>query len=207
MACRSGVWPGCRPTVPTGADGQPPMQSPTMIAGLHGFATCTWLHFVASPQRVPALGHRLRGQTVVSVIDSAPPRRAGCNIGAASRSRIGESIRLRATMPANTDAHDCCPTREHRSNNQLQLQRTPAATKFQARPRTSPIASGKRAFGRAATHRRAAGVFAPRRGQRGGRGRAFSTALRSGSGSDSASALASSASAALASNTAAMRPR
>lgn len=183
------------------------MQSPTMIAGLHGFATCTWLHFVASPQRVPGLGHRLRGQTVMSVIDSAPPRHPRCNIGAASRSRTGGSIRLRATMPANTDTHDCCPTREHRFNNHLRVEPTPAATKFQARPRTSPISSGKRAFGRVATRHRPPAVCARLRGQRGGRGRALSTALRSGSGSDSASALASSASAAGASNSAAMRPR
>jgi len=184
------------------------MQSPTRIAGLHRIATCTWLHFVASPQRVPALGYRLRGQTVMSVIDSAPPGRRGCNIGAASRSRTGESIRLRATMPANTDTHDCCPTREHRPNNHLRIEPTPAAAKFQARPRKSRFSSAKRAFGRAMTRRRrASGAFAPHRVQRGGRGRAFSTALRSGSGSDSASALASSASAACASNTAAMRPR
>ena len=183
------------------------MQSPTMIAGLHRIATCTWLHFVALPQRVPALGHRLRGQTVVSVIDKSPPGRRGCNIGAASRSRTGESIRLRASMPAKTDTHDCCPTREHRSRNHLRVQATPPTAKFQARPRTSPIACGKRALGRAMTRCRAAGTVATYRGQRGGRGRAFSTALRSGSGSDSASALANSASAACASNTAAMRPR
>jgi len=30
------------------------MQSPTTIAGLRGIATSLWLHFVASPQRVPA---------------------------------------------------------------------------------------------------------------------------------------------------------
>ena len=71
----------------------------------------------------------------MSVIDSAPPSRRGCNIGAASRSRTGESIRLRATMPAKTDTHDCCPTREHRYQHQLQIQATPAAAKLQARLR------------------------------------------------------------------------
>jgi hypothetical protein len=31
------------------------MQSPTIIAGLRRIATSLWLHFVASPQRVPVL--------------------------------------------------------------------------------------------------------------------------------------------------------
>ena len=183
------------------------MQSPTMIAGLRRIATCTWLHFVALPQRVPALGHRLRGQTVVSVIDRSPPGRRGCNIGAASRSRTGESIRLRAIVPARTDTHDCCPTREHRSRNHRRIQATPAAAKFQARPRTSPISCGKRALGRAKTRCRAAGTVATRRGQRGGRGRTFSTALRSASGSTPVSAASNAACAVRASNNAAMRPR
>ena len=183
------------------------MQSPTMIAGLHRIATCTWLHFVALPQRVPALGHRLRGQTVMSVIDSEPPGRRGCNIGAVSRSRTGESIRLRATMPARTDTHDCCPTREHRSRNtfEFRLRRPRQSFKPVRAHRASPVENSHSAGPRPRGW--AAASVAPRRGQRGGRGRAFSTALRSGSGSDSASALASSASAACASNTAARRPR
>ena len=50
-------------------------QSPTTIAGLCRFATSLWLHFVASPQRVPGIGHRRRGSPVVNVIYRAPPRR------------------------------------------------------------------------------------------------------------------------------------
>jgi len=36
-----------------------------MIAGLCRIATSLWLHFVASPQRVPVYGHRRRGRAVV----------------------------------------------------------------------------------------------------------------------------------------------
>jgi len=36
------------------------------------------------------------------------------NIGATSRLRMG-GIRLRRTVPAITDTHDCYPVREHRS--------------------------------------------------------------------------------------------
>jgi len=38
-------------------------------------------------------------------------------IGATSRLRTRESIRLQVTVPANADTHDCCPIREHRSTN------------------------------------------------------------------------------------------
>ena len=41
------------------------------------------------------------------------------NIGATSRVRTRESIRLQVTVPANADTHDCCPIREHRSTNHL----------------------------------------------------------------------------------------
>ena len=41
------------------------------------------------------------------------------SIGATSRLRIREGIRLRDTVPANADTHDCCPIREHRSTNHL----------------------------------------------------------------------------------------
>jgi hypothetical protein len=51
------------------------MQSPTIIAGLRGVATSLWLHFVASPQRVPVSGYRRRGRTVVNVIYRLPPSR------------------------------------------------------------------------------------------------------------------------------------
>jgi hypothetical protein len=50
------------------------MQSPTNIAGLRRIATSLWLHFVASPQRVPVFGHRRRGRPVVNVIYRVPPR-------------------------------------------------------------------------------------------------------------------------------------
>jgi len=40
-------------------------------------------------------------------------------IGASSRLRFRESIRLRETDPATPDTHDCCPNREHRSANYL----------------------------------------------------------------------------------------
>jgi len=51
------------------------MQSPTIIAGLRRVATSLWLHFVASPQRVPVFGYRRRGRTVVNVIYRLPPSR------------------------------------------------------------------------------------------------------------------------------------
>ena len=41
------------------------------------------------------------------------------SIGATSRLRTRESIRLRDTVPANADTHDRCPIREHRSTNHL----------------------------------------------------------------------------------------
>jgi hypothetical protein len=39
------------------------------------------------------------------------------SIGATSRPRTRESIRLQVTVPANADTHDCCPIREHRFTN------------------------------------------------------------------------------------------
>lgn len=50
-------------------------RSPTIIAGLRRVATLPWLHFVASPQREPGIGHRLGGRPVVDFIYRAPPRR------------------------------------------------------------------------------------------------------------------------------------
>jgi hypothetical protein len=50
-------------------------RSPTIIAGLHRVATSLWLHFVASPQRVPVSGYRRRGRAVVNVIYRLPPSR------------------------------------------------------------------------------------------------------------------------------------
>jgi hypothetical protein len=41
------------------------------------------------------------------------------SIGATSRLRTRESIRLQVTVPANADTHDCCPIREHRSTNRI----------------------------------------------------------------------------------------
>jgi hypothetical protein len=50
-----------------------PMQSPAMIVGLHRIATSLWLHFVALPQRVPAVRYRRGGRPVINVIDRVPP--------------------------------------------------------------------------------------------------------------------------------------
>jgi len=52
-----------------------PTQSPTIIAGLCWIATSLRLRFVASPQRMPGIGHRRRGRPVVNVIYRVPPRR------------------------------------------------------------------------------------------------------------------------------------
>jgi len=52
------------------------MRSPAGFAGLRGVATLLWLHFVASPQRVPESGCRRWGRTVVNVIDRCPPLRS-----------------------------------------------------------------------------------------------------------------------------------
>ena len=64
---------------------EPPAQSPTMIAGLRRIATSLWLHFVASPQRMPGISHRRRGRPVVDVIDRAPPRSLSATTSALSR--------------------------------------------------------------------------------------------------------------------------
>jgi hypothetical protein len=52
-----------------------PTQNPAIIAGLRRIATSLWLHFVASPQRVPAFGYRRRSQPVVNLIDKLSPGR------------------------------------------------------------------------------------------------------------------------------------
>ena len=57
------------------------MRSPTIIAGLRRIATSLWLRFVASPQRVPVVGHRRRGRPVVNVIYKVPPTVSYYNIG------------------------------------------------------------------------------------------------------------------------------
>lgn len=62
-----------------------PMQSPTMIAGLHKIATLPWLHFVALPQRVPAFCYRRWGRPAINVIDRVPPLIASSSIGNTSR--------------------------------------------------------------------------------------------------------------------------
>lgn len=62
-------------------------QSPAIITGLHRFATLPWLHFVASPRRMPALGRRLQGRTVVYFIDRVPPLLLPSSRGALSPKR------------------------------------------------------------------------------------------------------------------------
>jgi hypothetical protein len=49
-----------------------PAQSPATSAGLCRIATSLWLHFVASPQRVP-VGYRRRGHQVMNIIYRVPP--------------------------------------------------------------------------------------------------------------------------------------
>ncbi len=96
-----------------------PTQSPARIAGLRRIATLVALRFVASPQRVPGIGHRHRGRSVVNVIDRLPPR-----LGFLQHRRylaatsLGEHP-VAGTVPAKTDTHDCCPIREHRSINRI----------------------------------------------------------------------------------------
>ena len=52
-----------------------PTRSLTMIAGLRRIARSLWLHFVASPQRMPGIDHRPKDRTAVNVIYRVPPRR------------------------------------------------------------------------------------------------------------------------------------
>lgn len=86
-----------------------------MIAGLRRIATSPWLHFVASPQRVPGFAHRRWGPHVVNVLDRLPPR---CDCLQHRRYlaalNSGEHP-VAGAVPANTDTHDSCPIREHRS--------------------------------------------------------------------------------------------
>jgi len=50
-----------------------PTQSPAVIAGLRRIATSLWLHFVASPQRMPITRYRRSGRPVVDLIYRVPP--------------------------------------------------------------------------------------------------------------------------------------
>ena len=97
---------------------EPQTQSPTIIAGPRRHRHIA-SGFVASPQRMPGFVHRLRGRTVVNVIDRAPPMVTVCSTRAASRWWSGDSGRPRAAIPAKTDAHACFPDRERRSTNHL----------------------------------------------------------------------------------------
>ena len=69
-------------------------KSPTMIAGLRRLATSLWLHFVASPQRMPVFDHRRWRQPVVNVIDKSTSRSSNTSTSAKiSRLRTSGSIR------------------------------------------------------------------------------------------------------------------
>jgi len=96
-----------------------PLRSPTIIAGLRRIATSLWLHFVASPQRVPVFGHRRWGRLGVNLIDRAPPFICYLSIGATSwpRNRIG--VRFRGIAVAKPRRHHPHPDHEHRSKNRI----------------------------------------------------------------------------------------
>jgi hypothetical protein len=103
-----------------------------MIAGLRRLATSLWLHFVASPQRVPGIGHRRRGSPVVNVIDRVPPHRDRLQHRRYPAATTREGIRRRDTEPANADAHDYCPTASVDPPYHLRVQTTPSRKDFQA---------------------------------------------------------------------------
>jgi hypothetical protein len=60
-----------------------------------------WLHFVASPQRVPVFGYRLRGRTVMNVIYRLPP--FSSNAAASVRSRGGQRRRASGCVALSPD--------------------------------------------------------------------------------------------------------
>jgi hypothetical protein len=87
--------------MPVGDSKRPNAKSPAIIAGLRRIATPLWLHFVASPQRVPVFGHRRRGRPVVNVIDKVPPHSS--NTPTSARFRRRELRRASGTLPAIPD--------------------------------------------------------------------------------------------------------
>jgi hypothetical protein len=90
--------------MPVGDSKRPNAKSPAIIAGLRRIATSLWLHFVASPQRVPVFSHRRRGRPVVNVIYRAsPPIVEHFSLGEISWLRTSGSIRLRNTLPVKPD--------------------------------------------------------------------------------------------------------
>ena len=71
----SGCSPEASAGIKRGKVALAPTQSPVMIAGPRRIATSLWLHFVASPQRMPIFRYRRWGRSVVNVIYRVPPRR------------------------------------------------------------------------------------------------------------------------------------
>ncbi len=74
-----------------------------MIAGLRRIATSLWLHFVASPQRVPVLGYRRLGRPVVNLIYRLPPPSSNTSTSARSRDRELRESPLSNTRRAKRD--------------------------------------------------------------------------------------------------------
>ncbi len=191
------------------------MQSPTMFAGLHGIATRTWLRFVASPQRMPALGYRLRGQTVVSVIDSASPLVVAATSALPRGREPGRASGCGPTCPRQPTPTTAAPTAstDPGTTFEIRLRRPrrsckPVHANRARRPCTQTMRVRRRfAVGGNVTGRRAPWAIAPQQGQRGGLGPGFTVASRSASGSTPVSAASSAAGAECASNSAAMRPR
>jgi hypothetical protein len=110
------------------------MQSPTIIAGLRRIATSLWLHFVASPQRVPVFGHRRRGRPVVNVIYKVPPPSSNTRTSARSRSHeLRRASGCETYVQQNRIAPPAsCPRAPIYRSRYLRSQITPNQEVFQA---------------------------------------------------------------------------
>jgi hypothetical protein len=76
-------------------------KAPRSDAGLRGIATLPWLHFVASPQRVPGFGYRLRSRPVVNFIYRVSPHRGHRNTGELSHPRNARDTGRPRLQPRN----------------------------------------------------------------------------------------------------------
>jgi hypothetical protein len=138
-------------------------QSPAIITGLHRFATLPWLHFVASPRRMPALGRRLQGRAVVYFIDTLPPLLLPSGVGALSRKRAanansrytvalpfpGAAVAAASTDGGSTGSHysdyadpgRVSSAADTRRNRASRASRTPPCSRSRCRSRSRPCGS------------------------------------------------------------------
>src|SRR6266542_4647862 len=92
-----------------------PTQSPVVITGLHRIATSLWLHFVASPQRMPVSRYRRGDRPVVNLIYRVPPPSSIATTSALPR-RHGLGG-YPAALRSKPDSTRRCRTYESRSAN------------------------------------------------------------------------------------------